>query len=104
MYFVTGFSWTHPVLDQTQATGAVLSGLYGILYQVTSYLVFIVYLSLVKEKHKIVLLFESRLPYSRNDVFFFKLKKILPSVAILDSNVIVDHYFSLAAPNNINEP
>jgi hypothetical protein len=78
-------------LDQTQATGAVLSGLYGILYQVTSYLVFIVYLSLVKEKHKIVLLFESRLPYSRNDVFFFKLKKILPSVAILDSNVIVDH-------------
>jgi hypothetical protein len=29
----------HPVLDQTQATGAVLSGLYGILYQVTSYLV-----------------------------------------------------------------
>jgi hypothetical protein len=59
---------------------------------VTSYLVVIVYLSLVKEKNKILLLFESRLPHSINDVFFkFLKKKILPSVAILDSNVIVDH-------------
>jgi hypothetical protein len=48
---------------------------------VTSYLVVIVYLSLVKEKHKILLLFESRLPYSINDVFVYLLKN-LPSVAI----------------------
>jgi hypothetical protein len=48
---------------------------------VTSYLVVIVYLSPVIEKHKILLLFESRLLYSINGVFVL-LKKILPSVAI----------------------
>jgi hypothetical protein len=36
-FFLQLFLKSHPVLDQTQATGAVLSGLYGKLYYTSGY-------------------------------------------------------------------